>query len=30
MTIHDDVGIGDSVLLDKIAVEPFVKNLKVR
>lgn len=30
MAIHNDVGIGDSVLLDQISVESFVNNLKVR
>lgn len=30
MASHDDVGIGDFVLLDEITVERVVKNLKTR
>ena len=30
MANHDEVGIGDAVLLDKITVDSFVDNLEIR
>ena len=30
MALHTDVGLGDFILMDKINMEEFTKNLKIR
>ena len=30
MALHTNVGLGDFILMDKITMEEFVKNLKLR